>query len=214
METLCTYVVTGDTGLAPNPFWGWCTLAVCTPNHQGTRLKEGDWISGFLTKTRGHKFLYAMEVAEVLDLHDYFHDPRFAQKRPNLKGGWKERCGDNFYSRDKNGEWMQHPNRFHVGEGIKQQDTKYARVFIASRFWYLGRSAVNAPAESAPLAGGRGARVNHNPAMVQRFCKWVESNFKVGVADTPNDCEASCATTPSTASSKVGCTTVRRPKSC
>ena len=28
MTTLCTYVLTSDTGLAPNPYWGWCTLAV------------------------------------------------------------------------------------------------------------------------------------------------------------------------------------------
>ena len=37
---LCSYVVRHDKGLAPNPFWGYCTLAVCTPNHAGVRLEE------------------------------------------------------------------------------------------------------------------------------------------------------------------------------
>jgi hypothetical protein len=33
---LRSYIVRVDTGLAPNPFWGFCTLALCTPNHQGS----------------------------------------------------------------------------------------------------------------------------------------------------------------------------------
>ena len=34
------YIAVLDTGLAPNPFWGYCTLAVCTPNHMGIRLDQ------------------------------------------------------------------------------------------------------------------------------------------------------------------------------
>jgi hypothetical protein len=50
MSDLYSYIVRQDTGLAPNPFWGWCTLAVCTPNHQGSKAKRGDWVAGFLSK--------------------------------------------------------------------------------------------------------------------------------------------------------------------
>lgn len=187
VRNLYTYVVREDTGLAPNPFWGICTLAVCTPNHQGSRVKCGDWIAGFLTKTRGHRFLYAMEVDEVLGLDDYYRDSRFETKKPDLRGSWKERCGDNFYSLGADGKWIQHRNRFHLDEDLKQQDTKYARVFIGRRFWYLGRSAAKLPERFAPLAGGRGTRVNHEPAMIEEFCLWVASQFSPGVHDLPND---------------------------
>ena len=77
MKRLCTYIITNDTGLAPNPFWARCTLSVCTPNHQGANLHEGDWIAGFLSKNRGYKFVYAMELSERLNLNDYFNDSRF-----------------------------------------------------------------------------------------------------------------------------------------
>lgn len=184
---LCSYVVREDTGLAPNPFWGVCTLAVCTPNHQGTRLTPGNWIAGFLTKSRGHKFLYAMEVSEILDLDDYFTDERFAAKKPDLRGSWQQRCGDNFYSRNSDGTWIQHRNRFHLDERLKEQDTRHARVFIGERFWYRGRSAEPAPARLAPLAGGRGARVNHDPTLVAEFCNWVSTSFRMGVGDLRND---------------------------
>jgi hypothetical protein len=184
---MCTYVVREDTGLAPNPFWGWCTLAVCTPNHQGTKLQPGDWIAGFLTKARGHRFLYAMEITEILDLDAYFHDARFQSKKPNLRGTWQERCGDNFYSRNSDGTWIQHRNRFHLSESLKRQDTKHARAFVASRFWYRGKSAVSAPIQFAALAGGRGARVNHDSRLAEHFRSWVCAQFQPGVDNVPND---------------------------
>ena len=184
---LCSYIVREDTGLAPNPFWGPCTLAVCTPNHQGSRLEVGDWIAGFLAKDRGYRFLYAMEISESLDLDEYHRDLRFEQKKPNLRGTWKERCGDNFYSRGSDGQWIQHRNRFHLDEGLKRQDTKHARVFVGHRFWYRGRSAAATPEQYAPLIGGRGARVNHAPELVSDFCAWVEREFEPGAADVPND---------------------------
>lgn len=184
---LCSYIVREDTGLAPNPFWDYCTLAVCTPNHQGSRLVIGDWIAGFLAKHRGYRFLYAMEISEILDLDEYYGDSRFTAKKPNLRGTWKERCGDNFYSRGADGQWIQHSNRFHLDEGFKKQDTKYARVFVSRRFWYCGRSAAVPPEQYAQLIGGRGARVNHDPKLVSDFLSWVEREFMPGVVDVPND---------------------------
>ena len=128
-----------------------------------------------------------MEVSEILGLHEYFYDPRFESKKPNLHGTWQERCGDNFYSRSADGAWIQHRNRFHLSEELRQQDTKHARVFIGSRFWYRGKSATPVPPRFSPIAGGRGARVNHNPDLVEDFCSWVSVEFKPGVGDVPND---------------------------
>lgn len=145
------------------------------------------WIAGFLEKRRGHRFLYAMEISEILELDDYYHNQLFAAKRPNLRGSWQERCGDKFHSRDVEGNWIQHRNRFHLDEGIKKQDTKYARVFIGQRFWYRGRAASTFPVRYRPLVGGRGARVNHDPILAAEFCAWVVADFEPGVADVPND---------------------------
>ena len=150
-------------------------------------MSPGDWIAGFLTKTRGHRLLYAMEVGEVLDLDAYFHDPRFQPKKPDLRGGWQQRCGDNFYSRDSAGQWIQHRNRFHLTSALKAQDTQHPRAFVSERFWYLGRSAVSPPSEFALLIGARGIRINHDPQAADRFRQWVDATFEQGVADVPND---------------------------
>src|SRR5208283_2747822 len=108
-QCVFTYIVATDKGLAPNPFWNYCTLALCTPNHMGVRLKVGDWIAGFLSKERENKLLYAMEVQEILNFDDYYRDSRFSKKIPNLQGTWKHRCGDNIYSKNKSGLWKQRP---------------------------------------------------------------------------------------------------------
>ena len=166
MSDLYTYVMQHDAGLAPNPFWGTCTLAVCTPNHQGSRARRGDWIAGVSDKRRGYKLIHVMEVDERVHMNDYFHDERFAAKKPTLEGTAQQRCGDNFYSLDATGRWIQHPNRYHTGPACLAQDTRHPCVFVARRFWYLGRKAVDMPAAFMPMFGGRGARVNHPPELV------------------------------------------------
>ena len=128
-----------------------------------------------------------MQVEEIVNLDIYFEDPRFQNKKPDLRGDWKSRCGDNFYSRAPDGSWLQHRNRFHLDSDKKRQDTKFARAFVGRRFWYLGKAAASAPAEFAPLFGGRGARVNHDPTLASRFNEWVSESFEPGIAGDPND---------------------------
>ncbi|MGH8461068.1 MAG: hypothetical protein ACRESS_05635 [Stenotrophobium sp.] len=187
MSTLCTYVLTKDTGLAPNPFWGWCTLAVCTPNRQGARLSEGDWIAGFSPKKDGHRLIYAMEVHEdPIHMNAYFNDLRFSAKKPNLRGTWEQRCGDNFYSQAADGSWKQHRNRFHLDTMYLAKDTRNPYVFVSKRFWYFGSKLVTVPPQFHSLVGQRGIRVNHAPDLSYRFQKWVQSNYEPGIAARPS----------------------------
>jgi hypothetical protein len=128
-----------------------------------------------------------MEVAVVLDLDEYFNHPDFQIKKPNLRGSWKERCGDNFYSRGADGRWIRHRNRFHLDDKIQAKDTKFARAFVASRFWYRGRVASHVPTRFSSLVGGRGTRVNHDRVLAEGFRSWIADTFEPGVADVPND---------------------------
>lgn len=188
MSRLYTYIVKVDSGLAPNPFWGWCTLAVCTPNHQGSKVESGDWIAGFSSKDSGYKFIYAMEVSQKIHMKDYFHDPRFQAKKPQMKGNWEQRCGDNIYDL-VNDDWIALPNPYH--EGLEKQDTRCPFVFVGARYWYLGRERVTTPPIFLPMIGGRGARVNHPPDLPEQFKVWVQSNFNEGITSMPLDAEPS-----------------------
>ena len=48
---VCSYVMTYNTGLAPNLFCCVCTLALCAPNHRRAYLSDGDWIVGLARKS-------------------------------------------------------------------------------------------------------------------------------------------------------------------
>jgi len=40
------YRMTHDRGFAPNPFWNYCILATCTPNHKSANIRKNDFIIG------------------------------------------------------------------------------------------------------------------------------------------------------------------------
>ncbi|MBC8018852.1 MAG: hypothetical protein H7X83_10090 [Verrucomicrobia bacterium] len=110
----------------------------------------------------------------------------FQQKRPDLRGNWKERCGDNFYELGRDGVWQQHRNRFHFQDHYAK-DIKYPKVFIASKYWYFGNTTQPVPKQFAELVGGRGIRTNHNEMVSQKFKDWVETSFDTGVHGNPLD---------------------------
>jgi hypothetical protein len=72
---LYSYVLRFDTGDAPNPYGGVCTLTVCKPAIRRT-AQVGDWIIGTGSRhspvgdIAGY-LVYAMKVSHKLSLADY-----------------------------------------------------------------------------------------------------------------------------------------------
>jgi hypothetical protein len=140
-------------------------------------------------------------------MDNYFKDRRFREKKPRVSGSWMQRCGDNFYSLDRLGHWKQYKTLFHTGLAYMEKDTKNPWVFAARRFWYLGREAAPLPEHLRPLAGGRGARVNHPAGLVDQFKIWVQQNFLEGVLAPPRDIKRffGCGPKPSFQRTANGC---------
>lgn len=185
---LCSYVVKFDVGLAPNPFWGVCTLAVCTPNHMGIRAQKGDWFMGTQPVHKGAKLIYAMQVSEVLPFEAYYANPRFDKKKPRLKASWQERCGDNMYYQDSQGEWQQHSTCNHTEAWQMKQDLKHPYVFIAETFYYFGENAVDIPLAYQGLIWKRyGCKCRHDLETVDNFLQWLVQTFEPGVHGDPGD---------------------------
>ena len=99
-RNLFSYVVRYDSAFAPNPFYGYCTLATCKPrirHHAGV----DDWLVGTGSNAngirRGGYLVYAMRITEVLSTACYWADPRFQDKKPRLLHNWVAASGDNIY---------------------------------------------------------------------------------------------------------------------
>lgn len=82
---LYSYVMVSDSGFAPNPFDGFCTLACCKPIIRRNALAD-DWVVGTGSKlTVGNeKLVHAMEVAEKMDFDSYYCDKRFHNRLDNI----------------------------------------------------------------------------------------------------------------------------------
>jgi len=141
---LLSYIITIDSGLAPNPFSKYCTLALCIPNHKNALLNNGDWILGLSSKDNGNKLIYFMKLTEEpMQRNIYFKDKRFDYKRPFFSNDRNTLVGDNIYYLENGKYKMEGIKGFHSTETQNNQDTKYNKVFISDYFFYFGNKSFN-----------------------------------------------------------------------
>jgi len=185
-----SYVVKSDSGFAPNPFWGYCTLATCKPVIRRT-AKKGDWVIGTgSVKNVGHnKLIYAMKVTEVMPLEDYWDDKRFAKKKPGKR--IKESVGDNIYYRDEEGIGQHFPSihSYSDREDLKSKchDLKGKNVLISQsgNFYYFGRNAPKIPESLLCLIKrGPSHKCNFPQDVVNEFLRWTQEK-KLGINGYP-----------------------------
>lgn len=175
MPTLFAYVMTDDDGSAPNPFHGFCTLALCMPMTRGA-AQVGDYVVGLagkrLRKGGDWRFIYAMQVLEAMTFDEYWQ--RFPAKRQGKSG--IRALGDN------------------RGTAVAGTD----RVLIGEKFAYWGRETRLVPARLRflppafePLEpGGRPRACGHrridDPEKVEAFREWFKGEQK-GQLGKPTD---------------------------
>ncbi len=81
---LYSYIVASDTGLAPNPFFGVCTLAYCKPRIRST-ASECDYVVGIGPRCDGNPVVYAMRITEPP-----MSFPEYLQRFPRRERGSPE----------------------------------------------------------------------------------------------------------------------------
>lgn len=198
---LHSYVVRYDSGFAPNPFYGFCSLATCKPDIRKTAA-IGDWVmgSGSASKNlkRGGFLVYAMRVTETMTHTQYWGDSRFEKKKPNLARSRMQQCGDNIYRKNASGRWGQlnsfhsqqdgSPNPRHV-----QRDTGIDRVLISNAFVYFGGEGPKIPNKFRNYNGidickvGQGRKVFNDSELIQEFSDWIKSLVAEGYVGRPLD---------------------------
>lgn len=197
MAKLFSYVVDHDLGSGPNPYYGFCTLALCKYKKKRKNViecaKEGDWVVGTggesKRSTGNGTLIYAMKVDKILPLAKYWSDSRFKKKKRVEDGSPPRRLGDNLMSNSEN--W----NRF---------------VLISKRgnYYYFGSNAPKIPLNKFPNLEKKGPswRADFSPEFIRRFERWLKRKYKPGVQGEPcgkgrissikvrrrKDCESSC----------------------
>lgn len=186
-----SYIIPRDYGFAPNPNFGYCTLADCKPLiRKGAQV--GDWIAAFGSATTPYreKLVMLMQVTETMDFDSYWEDSRFQIKRPVFNKGIKYAYGDNIYHH-VDGEWVQEPSHHRSIDGSVNlvnlyRDTKVNRVLISTNFFYFGNHAVPLPKEFEQMVmHGRNHIVIRNQEMITRFVEYISMNYEKGIQGIP-----------------------------
>ncbi len=176
---LYSYIVTHDSGFAPNPFWGYCTLATCKPAIR-RRAEKGDLIVGLSPKSEGHRIVYVMRVDEALTFDQYFEDPRFRQKIPHdSKNTEIHRCGDNCYEPGPRGRFRQlrskHSKPCGEHPANKKRDLDGDNVLVSKHFRYFGSKALRLPKALDELKVGRSHKCQFTEQAIARVERLLKS---------------------------------------
>jgi hypothetical protein len=195
---LFSYVVARDYGFAPNPFFGFCTLATCKPRIRKAAM-PGDWVVGTGSRevAREGYLVYAMLVGEAMSFNEYWADPRFQRKRPNLRGSKKQAFGDNIYFKDGAGVWQQLDSHHSLVGGAPnpvnvKHDTQTDRVLIGEHFAYCGGSGPSIPAalrhfQGLDICARRNHKSRFREALIAGFVAWFHSLNAQGFCGAPLD---------------------------
>jgi hypothetical protein len=199
-----SYIVARDFGFAPNPFYGFCTLATCKPKIRAG-ASPGDWVIGTGARTKygldGH-LLYAMRVEECITFEKYWVDRRFRCKRPILNGSLKQMYGDNIYSYSRGKDrWIQQDSHHSRVGGRRnrenvERDTSSNRVLVSSDFLYFGARAQRIPKAFRRFGSARedvccvaqGHKIL-SPRLAVAFVSWIRARKGRGLCGYPLEFE-------------------------
>ena len=139
-----------------------------------------------------------MQVSAVRTFDEYWNDPAYQDKKPNMLRSRKYAFGDNIYHTDSAGKWVQADSHHSCLDGTQNEknvarDTSTNRVLIAKRYWYWGGSGPQVPGHFLDpngwnIYGGRGHRSNFPPDLVAAFLHWHTSvHPQTGYLGEPQD---------------------------
>ncbi|MBL8091193.1 MAG: hypothetical protein JNJ43_12740 [Anaerolineales bacterium] len=179
---LYSYCVKHDSGAAPNPFWGICTLVICKPAIRRT-ANIRDWIVGLGSKNSPDKdisdcVVYAMQVTEKMSLEDYdnFCKEFLPNKIPNKRSrDYRLHVGDCIY--DYSSEpfpklrWSVHT------EENRNTDLSGEFALLSKNFYYFGGKPIKLPKELKPIIHQtQGHKSDANFPYIRKFIEWLENS--------------------------------------
>lgn len=195
------YRLDHDLGFAPNPYFGWCSLACCMPKLR-KQASEGDLVVGIAGSGRQGlgrihpQLIYWMRVSETPTFDQYWNDERFVRKKPDIDGPKYRQCGDNTYRLNTDtGEWDFDVSMHYIPSAEQRygghvvKDTSVNRILLAQDFTYWGGQGPSLPNHLLPIfPKTRGYKVNHSdPELVKEFHLFIGLDSPSGVMGDPAD---------------------------
>lgn len=189
--SLYTYRLTVDSGDAPNPYGGICSLAICKPSIRRT-CSVGDWIVGLVSKSlvynskssKEHvdRLLYAMKISHKMTFEEY---DIFCKKECNIKLPNNARTGDCIYFKNANKQYKQRLNYAHNLTNMSRDLENGKYVIFAEEFYYFGKNSIEIPKIMEDIIiKGQGHQKYKNKDYIEIFEPWIRTQ-KQGINGNP-----------------------------
>lgn len=184
-QYLYCYIMTHDTGFAPNPEYNVLTLATCKPTIRRC-AKEGTWISGWagvkvctsLDKNKfvtgnAQKLIYLARITDRISFKEYWENEEYQNKKPQ-----NSICGDNIYEPDKNAVdgFNQHDNKGGHDDSNKKHDLSGKNVLICKEFYYFGVENALAVDVGEPFVVPRCKKLPLEGEIAQSIIQQIKTN--------------------------------------
>ena len=149
--------------------------------------------TGSKKHSRQRQLVYAMKVSETMTFNEYWKDPRFECKKPNLSGSRKQAFGDNIYHLNA-GHWFQADSHHSFPHGKPnpnnvRTDTSGEKVLVAEHFAYFGGKGPEIPAHFDICKRRSGHRCHFPQPVVNSVERWLlylDRGFHQAPADWSN----------------------------
>lgn len=149
-------------------------------------------------KKRGGYLVYAMEISEILETNQYWEDPRFECKKPDMHHNWVTASGDNIYEPIGPSKWNQLNSYHSMRDGQQHakhtiRDTGVTRVLISDYYIYYGGSGPKLPDKFLPEGemvlchAGPSYRRFWDEKTIKEFIDWLRARGHHGYEGKPWD---------------------------
>jgi len=140
------------------------------------------------------QLIYWMRVDLDLTFDQYWSDPRFVQKRPQIPGPKMRMVGDSTYRHEPDCIDWSFGMSMHYVAGAAQtdgghvvRDTKADRVLLSQYYTYWGKSGPAVPAHLLPLFPRRNQKCNHDAALLAELHDFIRLDQPLGLVGDPAD---------------------------
>lgn len=110
--------------------------------------KCGEWVMGTSSASHGRRshLIYIMRISEKISFNEYWHDPKYATKKPVMNGSLKKMYGDNIYHHNGT-KWIQVDSHHSLEDGSPnvhnlRKDTSVDAVLISNEYYYFGKKTL------------------------------------------------------------------------
>ncbi len=177
---LYSYIIKHDNGVAPNPFWGICTLVICKPTIRRS-AQVGDWIVATGSKNSpigdiSGKAVYIMKITKKMTMKEYdaYTKEYLPQKIPFFKSkDLRHIVGDSIYDFSYNPPELRESVH---NEKNKKRDLSGKYALLSDYFFYFGNKPIELPDHLKNLlCKTQGHKSKSNTILFNPFLDWVSS---------------------------------------